>query len=176
MDGCPGPRAAGTGGAFAAGLSRLPAAKAFLAGARREGPIRGVARLARRVARPYGDGFVLVGDAAGFLDPFTGEGVYRAVRGAELAAEVIDEALSCRTAPAAALAPYAARRRAEFAAKEALCWLIQGLLMSPAVLAYALRRLEHRAQYTAILGGVLGDYRPAREALRPAFLWGLLRP
>jgi geranylgeranyl reductase family protein len=169
-------RAGGTERAFAAGLSHVPAVADVLVGAERVGPIRGVAPLARRVAPPSGDGFVLVGDAAGFLDPFTGEGVFRAVRGAELAAETIDDALQRRTASAAALAPYAARRRTEFAAKEALCWLIQGLLLSPAVLAYALRRLEQRAQHRAVLGGVLGDYRPAQEALRPAFLWGLLRP
>jgi geranylgeranyl reductase family protein len=39
------------------------------------------------------DGALLVGDAAGYYDPFTGQGIYRALRGAELAVEVIDRAL-----------------------------------------------------------------------------------
>ena len=36
--------------------------------------------------RPPGRGWLLVGDAAGFLDPFTGEGLHRALVSAELAA------------------------------------------------------------------------------------------
>ena len=38
-------------------------------------------------------GVALVGDAAGFYDPFTGEGLYTALRGAELLAEVAHDAL-----------------------------------------------------------------------------------
>lgn len=37
---------------------------------------------------------VLVGDAAGYYDPLTGQGMFRALRGAELAAHAIDEALT----------------------------------------------------------------------------------
>jgi flavin-dependent dehydrogenase len=169
-------RAGGAEAALRRGLARLPAAATVLAGAERIGPIRGVAPLAHRVARPYGDGVVLVGDAAGFLDPFTGEGVFRALRSAELAAGALGAALRRGDVSAAALAPYAARRREEFGAKEALCWLIQAMLLSPAVLGYALRRLARRPDHGDALGAVLGDLRPAREALRLAFLWGLLRP
>ena len=43
--------------------------------------------MAHRARRVIGDGFVLVGDAASFLDPFTGEGVYEALRGATLRAD-----------------------------------------------------------------------------------------
>ncbi len=39
--------------------------------------------------RRGGKGWLLIGDAAGFLDPFTGEGLGRAIVSAELAAEVI---------------------------------------------------------------------------------------
>jgi geranylgeranyl reductase family protein len=40
-----------------------------------------------REARATGDGFALVGDAAGFVDPITGEGIYFAIRSGELLAE-----------------------------------------------------------------------------------------
>ena len=40
------------------------------------------------------DGAALVGDAADFFDPFTGEGIYSALRGAELLAEAAAAALS----------------------------------------------------------------------------------
>src|SRR5438046_6605506 len=42
-----------------------------------------------RTAVAPGGGAVLVGDAADFFDPFTGQGIYSAMRGAELAAECL---------------------------------------------------------------------------------------
>src|SRR5207245_6010617 len=46
-----------------------------------------------QVARVAAPGVLLVGDAAGFYDPFTGEGLSYALRGAELAAEAVEAAL-----------------------------------------------------------------------------------
>jgi geranylgeranyl reductase family protein len=40
-----------------------------------------------RASRATGDGFALVGDAAGFVDPITGEGIYFAIRSGELLAD-----------------------------------------------------------------------------------------
>ena len=39
--------------------------------------------------RACGDGWALLGDAAGFADPVTGEGIYYALRSAELFAETL---------------------------------------------------------------------------------------
>ena len=50
-------------------------------------------RIALSMVEPRADGVALVGDAAGFYDPFTGEGLYTALRGAELLAEVAHDAL-----------------------------------------------------------------------------------
>ena len=52
--------------------------------------IAGASPLGCRVARRAGAGWVVVGDAAGFLDPFTGEGLHRALVSARLAAAAID--------------------------------------------------------------------------------------
>jgi geranylgeranyl reductase family protein len=46
------------------------------------------------VARPYGDGFVLIGDAAGLVNPFTGEGIAYAMETGKLAAGFVAEALA----------------------------------------------------------------------------------
>ncbi len=43
--------------------------------------------------RPYGNGWLLIGDAATLIDPFTGEGIGNALVSGKFAAQVIDEAL-----------------------------------------------------------------------------------
>jgi flavin-dependent dehydrogenase len=114
---------------------------------------------------------MLVGDAAGFIDPFTGEGIYRALRSARAAAEALaagdDEDAAQR---------YRAARREAFAAKDALTWLVQGMLAARPVMGYALRRLNSRPQLAARLGSALGDLRPASDALSPLFLARVLWP
>src|SRR6187397_203580 len=51
--------------------------------------VAGAWPLGHRVTRRAGPRWLLVGDAAGFLDPFTGEGLHRALVSAELAAGAI---------------------------------------------------------------------------------------
>jgi flavin-dependent dehydrogenase len=115
-----------------------------------------------------------VGDAAGFLDPFTGEGLYAALRSAELAAEVGAAALRAGDVSAAALRPAHARRAAEFAAKTRLTILLQRVIARRALSVAATRLLARRPAHLARLMGVFGDFVPPRALLEPAFLAGLL--
>jgi len=155
---------------YEAAIASLPAVAARLGSARRLTPIHGAAPIGHRVTRPAGYGWLLVGDAAGFIDPFTGEGIYRALRSARLAADALTE-------PDAGVPHrYLAARRAAFASKDALTWLIQGMLAAPPVLRYAVRRLAGRPELAEVLGGALGDCRPATDALSPAALFATLRP
>ena len=155
---------------FESAIAGLPAVSARLRGSRRLTPIHGAAPIGHRVARAAGDGWLLVGDAAGFIDPFTGEGIYRALRSARLAAEAL-------AGPDVDVAhDYVAARRAAFASKDALTWLIQGMLAAPPLLSYAVRRLGARPWLAEVLGGALGDCRPATDALSPAALIAMLRP
>ncbi|MEA2641808.1 MAG: hypothetical protein QOF51_3202 [Chloroflexota bacterium] len=154
-------------------LAQLPEAAAILAPLERRGAIRGMGPLARRVRNVAGPGYLLVGDAAGFLDPFTGEGVYRALRGAELAGPAIEAALGrADRVPIG----YAAARRAAFGDKERVCSLAQLFLASRNVFSRVVGQLAARPPLARQLAGVLGDYEPASVALQPAFLWALLRP
>lgn len=60
-----------------------------------------------QATRVFGEGVILIGDAAGFLDPISGEGLARSLRGARLAAHVAGRALSHGSVSAGSLAPYA---------------------------------------------------------------------
>ncbi len=80
-------------------------------------------------------GLLLAGDAAGFIDPITGDGLRFAIEGAELAASVAIEALAA--GGAGAPAELARRRRAAFAGKWRLNRLLRRLVDSPLALAGA---------------------------------------
>ncbi len=140
----------------------------------RVSPVRALGPLAYRVDPPRHDGVVLVGDALGFLDPFTGEGIFTALRSAELAAEVADAALRAGDLSAAALAPAHARRRAAFAAKERVSVLLQRLIARRWLAVLVARRLARHPGALEVLMGVLGDFVPARELLSLRFLARLL--
>jgi flavin-dependent dehydrogenase len=161
---------------FDEGLARIPAAAAHLAGAERVGRIRGVGPMARRARRVAGDGFLLVGDAASFLDPFTGDGISEALRGAALAAPVADAALRVGDVSALRLKPYRDARRQAFWAKHQVCWLVQAFIANPALMNYATSRLDHRPAIATTLTGDLAELYPAKRALSPRFLADLLRP
>jgi flavin-dependent dehydrogenase len=132
---------------------------------------------ARWSRRPVADGggALLVGDAADFFDPFTGQGIYSALRGAELAAGVLVPALE-RSAPLthAALAPYAAARRAAFAGK----WILERLIGLgvgwPALTNRVVARLARRPHLADLVVGATGNFVPARRVLSPGVLAQLL--
>lgn len=129
--------------------------------------------LRHRVTRASGQGFVLIGDAAGFIDPLTGEGLHRAFVSAELAADSITRMLR---GDARALDDYDRRLRARFRTKDVVSWVLQAFLAQPAVLDHAVRRLASRRRQREVLTLVLTDQVRASRGLDPRFLARLLAP
>jgi flavin-dependent dehydrogenase len=76
-------------------------------------------------------GLILAGDAAGFIDPMTGDGLRFAVRGGALAASASLEAL--QQGWAGVHERLAAARRLEFSAKWRFNRVVRGLVDSPAL-------------------------------------------
>jgi len=74
-------------------LARDPALRDRAAGARLAGPPVVLGPLAVDVRDQAIDGLLLAGDAAGFIDPMTGDGLRFATRGGELAAAAALQAL-----------------------------------------------------------------------------------
>jgi flavin-dependent dehydrogenase len=79
----------GSGGGFADLLGRFPALRERLEGATVETDARGAGPFEQRVRRRYTAGVALVGDAAGYLDALTGEGLTLAFHAAEALAETV---------------------------------------------------------------------------------------
>jgi geranylgeranyl reductase family protein len=161
---------------FSETLQSIPEVAQKLEHAERVGGIRGVGSMARRARRTSGDGYLLVGDAASFLDPFTGEGIYEALKAAQLAAPIASAALKAGDVSADALDAYRIARRQSFTAKRQVCWIVQGFVNAPPLMNYVTERLSSREDLGLTLAGVLGNFRPAAHALSPVFLARLLRP
>jgi menaquinone-9 beta-reductase len=96
--------------------------------AQRLTPVTALGPLAVETRAAGMPGLLLAGDAAGFIDPMTGDGLRFAIRGAELAAECALRELETGRAMHRALA--AARRR-EFAGKWRMNRMLRTLVASP---------------------------------------------
>ena len=126
------------------------------------------------MTRRAGPGWFLVGDAAGFLDPFTGEGLHRALVSAELAAAAISAHERGRAARLRRLRPGDA---APVRSPRTPCrGCVQAFLARPGLFEYAARRLAARPDRRATMGLVMGDLIPAGRALDPRFLAAVLAP
>lgn len=113
------------------------------------------------------NGAVLVGDAAGYYDPFTGQGIFRALRGAELMAHVAGTALRTGDTSAAALMPYERARRRAFGPGERLQHLVEAFVSRPRLLRAVAKRLDQRPRLADAIIHATGDVRPVRSLLRP---------
>lgn len=161
-------------GYFDRTIDAIPWLRNRLRTGRRVAPIRALGPLAYRVDPPRHDGVLLVGDALGFLDPFTGEGIFTALRSAELAAEVADAVLRSGDVSAEKLAPAHARRADAFAAKTRVCVLLQRLIARRRLAVHVAHRLARRPAQLERLMGVIGDFVPARQVLTPRFIASLV--
>lgn len=102
----------------------------------------------------------LVGDASGYIDPLTGEGIYAALWTAEeLTREVT---VGWRDLPGA-LARYARRRASQQRAKSLLCEVFQHIIRRPWLANSALGMLARRQPVADAFIGIIGNsYPPAR--------------
>ena len=106
------------------------------------GPPHAIGPLALEASRVSAPGALLVGDSAGFYDPFTGEGVTLALRSAEMAAAVADRAL--RSRHAVDLREYDRVRDAATRDKFRINRLLQRVVAWPTLSNAMARRLAQR--------------------------------
>ncbi|HSU17804.1 NAD(P)/FAD-dependent oxidoreductase [Longimicrobium sp.] len=120
------------------------------------------------------DGALLVGDAAGYYDPFTGQGIYRALRGGELAADAAHAALRAGDTSASALAPYERARRAAFGPGERMQRIVEAFVSRPRLLGAVARRFTARPALADAVIRVTGDVSPVGSLFTPRVLAGLV--
>ena len=102
---------------------------------------RGTPRLTRMRRQPGAEQRVLIlGDAAGYVEPFTGEGMAWAIADAAAVLHFAREAVACWTDDIAAR--WSTRHRRMLRARQRVCRGISGLLRHPSLLAAALPLLN----------------------------------
>ncbi len=159
-------------------IAQYPHIAARFANAERISPVRATGPFATHAKRAFAPDAALVGDAADFFDPFTGEGIYSALRGGQVLAPFAAEAVRAPTATLAlrALRAYDRERTRAFTGKWQVERLIGLAVAFPFLMNHAARVLSRRSELADLLIGVTGDFVPAREILRPGVLWRMLVP
>ncbi len=160
--------------AFVRERIRRYGADSRLSGGKLERPIEVTGPFEVAPARRTATDVLLVGDAAGYFDPFTGQGVYRALLGARLAADAIERCLSAPASAAEALVRYETTIDDHFAPSRRLQRLIDGVVSHRRLMNPVARVLNRRAQLATRLVDATGDRLPPNELLRPAPWLGAL--
>lgn len=155
-------------------IRALPGLKDALGNAQLSGKIVTTTCFGHRLTRTSANGLLLVGDAACFIDPFTGEGIHHALRGGVLAAYVAERALRGADVREKELSSYG-RLRAELSRHYRLSELIHAIVTRPALVEPALRRLATRGGAARALIDYVSDIRPARDFLDPGTISKLAR-
>jgi flavin-dependent dehydrogenase len=115
-----------------------------------------------------GDGFLLVGEALGLVNPVTGEGIDLAMESAEIAAEAIDAALARGDMSARGLRAYEHALRARYASFFRGVHLLLRLATTPRAINVLIRQAQRRPQLARTIAGInLGVASPWR-AFSPA--------
>ncbi len=133
-----------------------------------------VGPLAHRVRAPIAPGAILVGDAAGFLNPFTGQGVFLALSGAARASAAIVRSFECRDQEEAAFAAYADWRTSDFRARKRLSQLVNLMIDVPPLAKRAVSRLRQLPDLGTTLIDSLAGARAPQSAFHPLVLGRLL--
>lgn len=133
-----------------------------------------ISRLSVHARRLSDTRLFLVGDAAGYYDPFTGEGIYHALRSAELVANVALPALAHDELSATALSAYDRLYRETFRGKRLVERIFQLAVQTPPLMNHIARVLRSRKAMADTMIAVTGDFLPASAVLRPGYLLRLV--
>jgi flavin-dependent dehydrogenase len=151
-----------------------PLMRERVAGARVAGPIKGYPlRFDFPTARLAWPGLVLVGEAAGLVNPLTGEGIDYALETAELAADVLTEALRQGQEPAQVEAAHTRALRGRLQRAFVTICRVRDFYFHAWLLNRAARVANRHAEFRRTLVQVcLGNVDPS-QGLSPRQLWQL---
>jgi len=154
---------------------QAPLFKERFANARRVGPIKGFGLPLGSKPRPMaGDGWMLVGDAASLIDPFTGEGIGNAMLSGERAAAWAKQALDAGTPTKAFLKAYETEVIDTLRSELRLSHAMQKLLRHTWLLNLVIRKASRSKEVADAMTCMFDDLSERSRLISPMFYLRLL--
>lgn len=125
-------------------------------------------------SRTHADRIMVVGDAAGLVNPLSGEGISSGMESGELAARVALKSLAAGDFSSDFLSTYTRELQAMFMPDWRAARFLRRILTQPWLLNYLFRRMRTDAERALLFGYLIINYVPQRHALRLRTLLRLL--
>jgi len=122
----------------------------------------------------HGNGFMLLGDAAGLIDPFTGEGIGNAMLSAKYAVKVLKEAIDTNDISARSLSTYDKILWDEIGPELKISTNLQKLARSKFLLNFVINRASRNENLKDVIGGMLANEVARGDLTNPLFYYKIL--
>lgn len=156
-------------------IAEEPSLRTRFKGARKVGRVEGLGLpLGSTWHRISGDGYLLVGDAAHLIDPFTGEGIGHAMISGHHAGEHAAEAIRSGRTDAATLAAYDERVKRRLGQELRISTRLQELAVRPWLFDLVVRRATRNTALADTISGMFDDLDLRAQLKRPSFYARLL--
>ena len=117
----------------------------------------------------HGNGFMLLGDAAGLIDPFTGEGIGNAMVSGQYAMEIAAKCKKTGDYSEITLAEYDVLLWREIGQELRTSTKLQSLALSKFLLNFVINRASRNDEVQNIISGMLTNEIPKDELSSPLF-------
>ena len=155
-------------------ISRPPFARRFANARPLEEPVGWNLPVASKRRRIHGEGFMLLGDAASLIDPFTGEGIGNALYSARVAVETTAEALQAADYSAAFLRRYEERLWQALGDELLISTRLQKLGQYRPLLNLVIRKAARDPELADLISGMIANAVPKQALTNPLFYLKLL--
>ena len=122
----------------------------------------------------YGNGFLLLGDAAGLIDPFTGEGIGNALYSARFAVETAVQAREAGDYSAGFLRRYEDRLWAALGSELKVSTKLHNLGRWPYLMNWVIGKAAQNAEISDLICGMMANAVPRKRLTNPLFYLRLL--
>ncbi|WP_456443177.1 NAD(P)/FAD-dependent oxidoreductase [Caldithrix abyssi] len=130
--------------------------------------------VASKHRKNYGHGFLLLGDAAGLIDPFTGEGIGNALFSAKIAAETIAEAVKQNDFSEEFLKRYDQKLWQALGDELQVSAKLQRIGRIRPLLNFVIKKAARSNHVREIISGMMANQIPKTEFANPLFYFKLL--
>ncbi len=124
--------------------------------------------------RNFGNGFLLLGDAAGLVDPFTGEGIGNALYSARYAVATAAQTIRNGDVSAGSLKRYDRQLWAAIGSELAVSTKLQKIGQWRPLLNFVIRKAAHNPKVSSVIAGMITNEIPKNQLTNPLFYLRLL--